>query len=72
MADLEENITSLHKTTSDSGLIGGVSTNFVVTAAVVHSVIFLVGLSGNGVLLLTAWKTKSLHSPTYSYLVILA
>ena len=39
------------------------------TAAAIHVVIFLVGIVGNLIVVLTVYKTVSLHSTTYCYLV---
>ncbi|XP_055351756.1 LOW QUALITY PROTEIN: thyrotropin-releasing hormone receptor-like [Paramacrobiotus metropolitanus] len=46
--------------------------SYKITATVVHVTIFLLGLLGNGILLAAACRSKSLHTPTYYYLVSLA
>ncbi|OQV11602.1 hypothetical protein BV898_14100 [Hypsibius exemplaris] len=44
---------------------------YLITVEVVHIVIFLLGIVGNGGLILTVFKTSSLHSTTLCYLVFL-
>ncbi|OWA52179.1 putative Thyrotropin-releasing hormone receptor [Hypsibius exemplaris] len=57
-----------------SGLVAheSLGVTYLITVEVAHSVIFLLGIIGNGGLIWTVFRTTCLHSTTYCYLVSLA
>ena len=43
--------------------------DYRIFATIIHLIILIVGLTGNCALIWVAWKSKSLKTPTYAYLV---
>lgn len=53
----------------DSDYISIYPLDYRIIATLLQTLIFLLGISGNIVVIIVILRTKSLHSPTYTYLV---
>lgn len=54
---------------AEDSLEQGLPLSYRIFATVLHSIIFFLGLTGNGLLIITASTAPTLKIPTYSYLV---